>query len=198
MGEAAVFGLPQKGVAGGLLGGDFGGRVLRQRFEPGDGGETVGIGQAQQMLAVEQVSLQLLEPGGVGLCKGFADGFVVAGKRLERLFGDAVLQRLEVGETEQGIAHLQVMVKKAQGVAFFKTFQPQSGARQFDGHGIAVHAEDAAGDDLAHGVAVVLRLHRTIGGPQLGELFGQTARGGQQKMAAAAGGVDHSDGKQGR
>ena len=65
------------------------------------------------MLAAEQVALQLFQTVGVGLRQGFADGFVVAGKRLEGFFGDAVLKCLKIGEAEQGVAHLQMVVEKA-------------------------------------------------------------------------------------
>jgi hypothetical protein len=127
----------------------------------------------------------------------FAHLFVVAAQGLEGVFGNAALQRLQVGQPQQGVAHLQVVVQKAQRAAFFKAFQPQGGARQLDGHGVAVHAKNAAAHHFAQGVAVGLGGDGAFGRAQLGQLFGQAAGGGQQKVAAAAGGVDHADGQQG-
>ena len=180
-----------------LLRGHVFGGVGAQGFERLQGLQAGARRKGQQLLAALHVFGQLLEGGGVGFGQGFAHLFVVATQGLEGVFGYAALQRLQVGQAQQGVAHLQVVVQKAQRAAFFKALQPQGGARQFDGHGVAVHAKDAAAHHFAQGVAVSLGGDGAFGRAQLGQLFGQAAGGGQQKVAAATGGVDHADGQQG-
>lgn len=104
---------------------------------------------------------------------------------------------IEVGDADQGIAADQVMVEEAERPAFLEAFEPEREAGQLQGHRVAVDAVDAVGDDLAQRVAVVLRAHGTLGSAQRGQPLGEPPRGGEQEVAAAAGGVQHRDGEDG-
>jgi hypothetical protein len=82
-----------------------------------------------------------------------------------------------------------VVVEEAEGLAGIDGFQPEGDAAEFDGHGVDVHAVEAAAGDFAEGVAVVVRADGTVGGAEFGEFFREAAGGGEQEVAGTAGGI---------
>ena len=74
------------------------------------------------------------------------------------------------------IGVLPVVIEERQGPSLLEALQPERGAAQLQGHGVAVYAEDAMGDHQAQGLAVVLGLDGALRAAQRGQALCQTAR----------------------
>ena len=204
-----ICGLSQRTLCGslhecqpaGLLDTDLLRRVGGHVFDGTHGLQAGRVVHTQQHLLALQVFGQLLEGDGIGFGQCLAHFPVITAQGLESVFGNAPGQSIQIGQAQQGVAHLQVVIQKVQRAPFFKSFQPQCHAGQLDGHGVAVHAIDAVCHDLTQGVTVVLRPD----GPlvpaghtaQQRQPFRQTPGSGQQKVPTATGRVDDADGQQG-
>ena len=106
VGQAAVLRALQKSAIGRLAGGDVGGCRIGQGFQRLQFVEAGGFVEADQHLTALEIALQLLEPELVVLGQLLAGAFIVARERLEGGGRDAGLQRLEIGQAEQGVAAL--------------------------------------------------------------------------------------------
>jgi hypothetical protein len=174
------------------LGGIVGGLVeLVGLLEEGGRG---GLGfEGQEALALLQVAalgaVLSLEPGG--------GGFFVAAGRLEGLVGDAVFEHVEVEDADEGIAAADAVVEEGEGFAVAMGFEPEGDAAQFDGEGVFVDAVDAVGDDVAGGFADPFRGGFVFAGADFGQFLAEPAGGGEEEVAGAAGGVEHSDAQKG-
>ena len=202
-----ICGLSQRTLCGslhecqpaGLLDTDLLRRVGGHVFDGTHGLQAGRVVHTQQHLLALQVFGQLLEGDGIGFGQCLAHFPVITAQGLESVFGNAPGQSIQIGQAQQGVAHLQVVIQKVQRAPFFKSFQPQCHAGQLDGHGVAVHAIDAVCHDLTQGVTVV-SWKDTAGetieiASQQGESFSQAPGRGQQEMATAASRVDDANGQ---
>ena len=117
-----------------------------------------------------------------------AGGFVVALDGGEGVVGEAGGDEVG-GGAEEAVAGADVVVEEAEGLAGIDGLEPEGDAAEFDGHGVDVHAVEAAAGDLAEGVAVVVGADGSVGGAEFGEFFGEAAGGGEEEVAGAAGGI---------
>ena len=83
-----------------------------------------------------------------------------------------------------------MVVHKGEQTTRLVPLQPQGETRQLHGKGIEVYPIDAVRHDVPEHPAVGLRPHRAVGRAQGRDALRNTPRGGEQKMPAAAGGVD--------
>ena len=169
-----------------LLGGDLlervlghggdGARGIEQARGRADLGEHAVLGLAVALAAVE------LRPGLRGV-------LVVAGERLVGLVRDAVLQHGVVEHADQAVAAADAGVEEGERLARLQRLDPERHLAQLDRERVAIDAVDAVRDDLAQR-ALELDLGRRAGAPELGDAGGRAARGAEQEVAGAAGGID--------
>ncbi len=119
----------------------------------------------------------------------FAACLVVAGQRLVGLVRDAVLQHGVVEHADQAVAAADAGVQEGQRLAGLQRLDPERHLAQLDRERVAIDAIDAARDDLAQRM-LELDLGGRAGAAQLGDAGGRAARGAEQEMAGAAGGID--------
>lgn len=90
---------------------------------------------------------------------------------------------------DNGVAALDVVVEKIEWLTRIVRFEPERYLAEFDGQWIQVHAKNTSADHIAHGRAKGdgrwLLFTRAYGG----QCRGDTAGGGQQNMARAAGNI---------
>ena len=135
----------------------------------------------------EQVVLALAF-GGVLLLQGGGDLPVVAFDGGEGVVGQALGEQRR-RDAEQGVADADVLVQVRQRLAGLHGLQPERDLSQLGGHGVEVHAVDAAADHAAqrsadHGLGR-FGLAGFLGGDPLGDPAG----GRDEEVAGAAGGV---------
>ena len=160
----------------------------------GGGGLAEFFADAVLFLGEERAEAGAL--GFIALFEFGAGGFVVAFDGGEGFVGEAGGDEVG-GGAEQAVAVADVVVEEAEGLAGIDGFQPEGDAAELDGHRVDVHAVEAATGDFAEGVAVVVRADGTVGGAEFGEFFRETAGGGEQEVARAAGGIADGDGEEG-
>jgi len=150
--------------------------------------EPLGPAEGEQPLAVAFFLVSLLEFG--------ADLLVIALDGLEGVVGDAALHQGR-GGSEQAVAAADVMFQEGQRPAGLQGLQPEVDFAQFHGHGVDVHAVDAPADHVAQGVLDGFGCGFVLAGADGGESLGDAVGGGDEEVAAAAGGVADFDRKQG-
>ena len=82
-----------------------------------------------------------------------------------------------------------MVVEERERLAGLQGFEPEIDLAEFHGHGVDVHAEDAVADHIAEGLSVGFRGRLFVAGANGGQTLGDAVGGGNQEMAAAAGGV---------
>jgi hypothetical protein len=105
--------------------------------------------------------------------------------------GDARAERSEVGDADERVAAADAVIQKGERLAAVVSFHPEGEFAQFDGEWVAVDAVDAVGNHLAQGASEVFGGCVLVAGA--GEVVGELARGCQQEVPAAAGGIQHAN-----
>jgi hypothetical protein len=94
---------------------------------------------------------------------------------LEGVVGDAFFEGMEMEDAYEGVAALDVAVEEGEGFLGDVGFNPEGDAAEFYGEGIFIHAVEAMGDDVAHGLAEFFWGGGGVGVSDLGEFLAQVA-----------------------
>ena len=124
------------------------------------------------------------------------DGVVIAFDGLEGVLGDAPLNEVGRG-AEEGVSVSDVSVEEREWSSRLEGLHPEADLAQLDGHGVEVHAVDAASDDVAQGALHVWGAGFEAVAADLGESVGGAACGGDEEVSRAAGGVHDGQGQEG-
>ena len=158
-------------------------RLIEQAPGRADLGEHAVLGLAVALAAVK------LRPGLGGV-------LVVAGERLVGLVRDAVLQHGVVEDPDQAVAAADAGIEEGERLARLECLDPECNLAELDRERVAIDAVDAAGHDLAERV-LKLDLGGRAGAAELGDAGGRPARGAEQEVAGAAGGIENRQAQDG-
>lgn len=195
-------------TAGGFTAEGFVGALFGERGFEGLFREGFELAQAlKQILLLGLIEVELAlsvgklgDSGGALAVEGVegAGGFgAVAAEGFEGVGGNAVGELFEIQDAEKSVSDLEVVVEEGKRLAGLVGFDPEGGAGEFNGHGVAVHAVDTVGDDIAEGVAVGFAGNGVPLGPEFGKSFSDAPGGTQKEVSGAAGGVDHLEVEEG-
>ena len=140
----------------------------------------LGVGEIEGGLAFTGVAVEVAHPAGGVL--GVAGDWFVGG--VGDAGGDA-----GGGGAEEGVAALDMVVEEGERLARVHGFEPEGDLAELDGHGVDVHAVYAVGDNFAEGVADSGEGGGVFAGAVGGDLAGEAVGGGDEEVAASAGGV---------
>ncbi len=121
---------------------------------------------------------------------------VIAGHRVERLVGDAIVQHLQVEHPDQRIAALDVRIEEGQRLALAEPLDPQRHLAQVHSQRVLVHAVDAVDDGLARPAAHRLRGRLVLSRRDLRQRPADPPRRGQQEVAGPARAIADAHGEE--
>ncbi len=107
--------------------------------------------------------------------------------------GNPLLKCLQVQDADQGITTADAVVQESQGLPWDVAFNPKGHLAQFHGQRVLVHAIDAVGDHVAHGLTRGFGRGFFFARTDARQLVSQSSGRGQQKVTGAARRVEDAD-----
>ena len=153
------------------------------RMPPG-----AGLPESRRLVSAIEKPTDAASLALVALLQRRADLLVVALDGREGLVGEPGGNEFR-RRAQQAVADPDVVIEEGERLAGFQGFQPQAHPAQLDGHGVDVHAVEAAADDVAEGGAGGLGAGFLLAGAGRGHAPRQAMGGGDQEVAGADGRV---------